>query len=72
METITIEIKNPKARRLIDNLVNLGIIVLKDSQPSRAELWERVDKQLPQTESDIAEEEIMEEIRTYRMEKKTE
>lgn len=71
METLTIELKTPKARRLIDDLVDLGIISLKDSQPSRAELWEKLDKQLPQTEPDITEQEIMEEIKAYRMEKKS-
>ena len=69
METLTIEINNPKARPFIDGLVDLGLITLKDSQPSRAELWERLDKQLPQTDPDISEEEILEEIRAYRSEK---
>ena len=70
METLIIELKNPKARRLIDDLVDLGIISLKETQPSRTELWERIDKILPQSEPDITEEEIMEEIKAYRMEKK--
>ena len=47
METLTIELNPPKARRLIDNLVKL---------------WERKDKQLPQTEPDTTQEAIMEEI----------
>ena len=72
METLTIELKNPKARRIIDDFVDLGIISLNNSQPSRAELWEKLNKQLPQTEPDITEEEIMEEIKTYRMQKKIE
>ncbi len=69
METLTIEINNPKARLFIDGLVDLGLITLRDSEPSRAELWRRLDKQLPQNDPDITEEEILEEIRAYRSEK---
>lgn len=68
METLVIEITDPKARKLIDGLIDIGMITLKSSLPSRTELWRRLDSQLPQTEPDITEEEIMEEIKAYRLE----
>lgn len=35
----------------------------------RAELWKKLDRLLPQTEPDITEEEILEEIKAHRSEK---
>jgi hypothetical protein len=70
METLTIEINTPKARRLIDDLVDLGIISLKPTQPAWAALWDAADSQLPQTEPDMTEDEIMAEIKAYRAEKR--
>ncbi|MCY7349947.1 MAG: hypothetical protein LH606_04680 [Cytophagaceae bacterium] len=71
METLTIEIKTPKARKLIDDLVDLGIISLKTNQPTWIDLWNKLDSQLPQTEPDLTEEEIRAEIKAYRLEKLT-
>jgi transcription elongation GreA/GreB family factor len=65
METLTIEISNPKARRLIDDLVDLGLISVKEEKCSWNERWEEFSKTLPNTES-ITEEEIFEEIKTIR------
>ncbi len=65
METLTIEISNPKARRLIDDLVDLGLISVKEEKRSWNERWEEFSKTLPNTES-ITEEEIFEEIKTIR------
>lgn len=70
METLTIEISTPKARRLIDDLVDLGIITVKTSQPQWIDLWNKLDGYLPQTEPAITEEEIMAEIKAYRAEKR--
>ncbi len=70
METLTIELKNPKARKLIDDLVDLGIISVKESQPVWLDLWNKLDRQLPQTDSDLTEADIMAEIQAYRHEKK--
>ncbi|MEZ0538895.1 hypothetical protein [Fibrella arboris] len=69
METLTIELKSPKARKLIDDLVDLGIISLKTPQSSWVELWNKLDKQLPQTESMLSEQDVMDEISAYRREK---
>lgn len=65
METLTIEINNPKARRLIDDLVDLGLISVKEETLSWSERWEELSKTLPDTDS-ITEEEIFEEIRAVR------
>jgi hypothetical protein len=71
METLTIEIKTAKARKLIDDLMDLGIISIKTDQPTWTDIWNKVDSQLPQTEPDITEDEIMAEIKAYRLEKQT-
>ncbi|WP_338874546.1 hypothetical protein WBJ53_02905 [Spirosoma sp. SC4-14] len=71
METLTIEIKSAKARKLIDDLIDLGIISLKPDQPSWINLWNKLDRQLPQTEPAITEDEILNEIKAYRLEKQT-
>lgn len=65
METLTIEINNPKARRLIDDLADLGLISVKEEKGSWSERWEELSKTLPNTDS-ITEEEIFEEIRAVR------
>lgn len=71
METLIIELNTPKARKLIDDLVDLGIISLKTPQTAWKELWRNVDNQLPQTEPDLTEADIMAEIKAYRLEKKS-
>ncbi|MBU1821204.1 MAG: hypothetical protein KKG00_06800 [Bacteroidetes bacterium] len=68
METLTIEIKDPKARKLIEDLVDLGVISIKN-QSNWVDLWNKLDGKLPQTEPDLTEEEIMAEIKAYRQEK---
>ncbi|MGG7662015.1 hypothetical protein [Dyadobacter sp. BHUBP1] len=65
METLTIEINNPKARRLIDDLVDLGLISVKEEKLSWNERWEELSKTLPDIDS-ITEEDIFEEIKAVR------
>lgn len=64
METLIIEIQNPKARRLIDDLVDLGLISVKPNKPSWSERWKNLSDSLPET--DISEQEIMDEISEVR------
>ena len=71
METLTIEIKNPKAKKLIDDLVDLDLITLLTPKPSWNDLWTKLDAKLPQTEPEISEDEIMAEIKAYRDEKRS-
>jgi hypothetical protein len=70
METLTIEIKNPKAKKLIDDLVDLDLISLLPPKPTWNDLWTKLDAKLPQTEPEISEDEIMAEINAYREENK--
>ena len=70
METLIIEIKNPKAKKLIDDLVDLDLIALLTPKPSWNDLWAKLDAKLPQTEPEISEDEIMAEIKEYRLEKR--
>lgn len=68
METLTIEIKNPKAKKLIDDLIDLDLIALHVAKPSWVELWKKLDTKLSQTDSEPSEEEIEGEIKAYRAE----
>lgn len=61
METLTIEITNPKAKRLIDDLADLGLISVKESKPSWNERWNALSKSLPDI-SAISEEDVLGEI----------
>jgi len=70
MEVLTIEVKNAKARKLIDDLVDLGIISLRDEPPAWADLWSRLDNRLPQTTPGLTKEDILAEIKAYRAERK--
>jgi transcription elongation GreA/GreB family factor len=70
METLTIEINNPKARRLIDDLVDLELISVKEEKRSWSERWEELSKTLPDIDS-ITEEEIFEEVRAVRGNRKS-
>lgn len=70
METLTIELNSPKARKLIDDLVDLGIISLKTTKSDWSELWNKLDKQLPQNDPDLTEADIMAEIKVYRQEQR--
>jgi hypothetical protein len=66
METITIEIRNPKAKKLIDDLVDLELISVQNSWTT---LWEKLVERLPQNEPEMTESEVMDEIKAYRLEK---
>lgn len=70
METLTIELSTPKARKLIDDLADLGIISIKSSPPSWVDGWDTLDRRLPQTEADLTEADITAEIKSYRQEKR--
>ncbi|MCF0058041.1 hypothetical protein [Dyadobacter sp. CY356] len=65
METLIIEIQDPKARRLIDDLVALGLISVKPSKPSWVERWKDLSNSLPSS-TDISEQEILDEIAQVR------
>lgn len=47
METLTIELNTPKARKLIDDLVDLGIISLKAAVVTQEEKPADITKRIP-------------------------
>ena len=65
METLIIEIQNPKARRLIEDLADLGLISFKTTQSSWQDRWKKLSDSLP-ISTDISEEEITKEISEVR------
>ncbi|GHB87743.1 hypothetical protein GCM10007390_49790 [Persicitalea jodogahamensis] len=65
MDTLTIEIRNPKVRELIDSLVDMDLIAILPRQGSWRQEWRKLSDTLPDT-SDISEEEIFEEIQAVR------
>ena len=71
METLTIELKTSQARKLIEDLADLGIISVKATQPTWLDVWNKLDSQLPQTEPDLTDAEIEAEIKAYRREKRS-
>lgn len=65
METLTIEINNPKAKRLIDDLADLGLISVKETKPSWSERWQELSKSLADSEA-ITEQDVMDEVSAVR------
>ena len=68
METLTIEISNPKVKRLIDDMAALGLISVKETKPSWNERWSNFSKTLPNI-TEISEEDIFKEISEIRTER---
>lgn len=60
METLIIEVQNPKARKLIEDLADLGLIILKETS-SWSDRWKKFTSVLPEVSS-ISEEDILDEI----------
>lgn len=65
MEVLTIEVNDPKAKRLLDDLADLGLISIKDAKPAWNERWEVFSKALPDVE-EISEQDIFDEIAIVR------
>ena len=65
METIIIEIQNPKAMGLIDSMVDLGLISVKSVESSWKGRWKKLSDSLPLS-SDLTDEDIMSEINEVR------
>jgi hypothetical protein len=70
METLTIELRNPKAKKLIDDLIDLELISVVNPATNWQLLWNKLDNLLPQIEPDLTESEIMDEINAYRAERR--
>ncbi|MBS3772080.1 MAG: hypothetical protein V5A51_09855 [Bacteroidales bacterium] len=65
MEFIRIEIINPKAKRLINDLADMGLIKIKKEQ-AKSEFSELLDRLRNQSESAPSLEEINKEIESVR------
>ncbi|SKB75993.1 hypothetical protein [Dyadobacter psychrophilus] len=65
MEVLTIEVSDPKAKRLLDDLADLGLISIKEAKPAWNERWDDFSKTLPDVE-DISEQDIFDEIAIVR------
>ena len=68
MDKLTIELKNPNAKKLIEDLAALDLISIVKT-PSWSERWQKLSATLPNLPA-ISEDEILEEIRLYRAKKK--
>ena len=67
MDTLTIELKNPKSKKLIEDLADLDLIsILK--QASWKERWQKLSQTLPK-QTEISEDEIFAEINDIRIQK---
>ena len=64
MDTMTIEIRNPKVRELIYSLADMELIAILPTE-SWNERWQKFSASLPDV-SDISEEEILEEVQAVR------
>lgn len=65
MDKLTIEIRNPKVRELIDSLVDMDLIAILPDRSSWREEWQKLSDNLPDI-SEISEEEIMDEVKAVR------
>lgn len=64
METILVEIRNPKAKQLLQNLAELDLIALR---PTPQQRWQTLSTHLPDvTDEDVSEADILAEVRAVR------
>ena len=67
MDTLTIELKNPNARKLLEDLAELQLISILDTS-SWTDRWRKLSATLPNI-SEISEDEILNEIQAVRTSK---
>ena len=65
MDTLTIEIHNPKVRALIDNLISLELVTVVPTPSSWRDRWQALSATLPHTD-ELTEEDILNEIQAVR------
>ncbi len=64
METILVEIRNPKARQLLQDLAELDLIALR---PTPQQRWQALSAELPDVpDEEIPEAEILAEVKAIR------
>jgi len=69
METITIDIINPKAKNLLKNLADLNLIKIKKKK-AKPELQELLEKLRSKAEDALSMEEIAEDVKAVRKAKR--
>ena len=65
MESLTIDIKNPKAKGLLEKLADLDLISIRPPGDSWAVRWQKLAATLPDVR-EISEQEILDEIQAAR------
>ena len=65
MDTLTIEISDPKVRALIDNLISLDLVKVVPTLASWRDRWQTLSATLPDTDS-LSEKDILAEIQAVR------
>ena len=65
MDTLTIEISNPKVRALIDNLISLNLVKIVPTPASWRDRWQALSASLPDTD-ELSEEAIFAEVQAVR------
>lgn len=69
MDTLTIEIRNPKVRELLTSLAEMELLTILPQPPTWAERWKKLSASLP-NEPQISEQEILDEISQVRAARK--
>ena len=64
METISIDIVNPKAKKILKELAALNLIKIKENQPPKS--FERLLKKLRRNEKSVLQEDILKEVELIR------
>ena len=65
MESLTIDIKNPKAKGLLEKLADLDLISIRPAGDSWAVRWQKLAVALPDVQG-ISEQEIQDEVQAVR------
>lgn len=68
MDTLTIEIRNPKVRELLASLAEMDLLTILPQQPTWSERWKNLSASLPD-EPQISEQEILDEISQVRQDR---
>lgn len=66
MDTLTIEVQNPKARELLQNLADMGLINILPPKANCTERWKKLSDSLPNVPA-ISEQDILDEIEEVRL-----
>ena len=63
MDTLTIEINNPKVRALIDNLISPEPVKVAPTPAPWHDRWQTLQASIPDTDDELSEEDLFAKIR---------